>query len=563
MKNATTLALICLLALFNACDTLLNQDPKFEPSNEMEITASQMEMTVVPTTLYFENEQYDVSLNDQPLILVAQGDTALSFLTPAIEAGMYVIDVEDLDLRIHLTIKETNLPQSPDVFINELITELNIKILAFEDSLGSDEKLNGALLSFKKATEMATEQEKLEFALFYQANKEAFDVLLNEQLNSKAAFTSEFKKAVAIFIVSLVGAVESGQVLFSPASVNPYVLAGSLTIFLVSLKGIDYAYFKAKNAPVKVFENTISDIEDEWNNAPQLKSATSTLKFLNKEANVISLNSRVSSISGSDHGSSGFSTFFNAFDSYVSLLLKINDVIAFINEKQSFYSFSLVDLPSISGSSKKTTIGVDASTFGYYSFWVDDSRVQVDYYFVDEGKVSLTLTANTTTDLSVNPLKTTLHVRYKDEYSDQQTSNEVEITEYDPCLNTTAPVIRNPRVICEDGKTLILIDFTSDAGAGIWAGSGWCDQDDNCYPTRLYFKNPGAPEFTIAANSYSAELRSGNVNEGTIAIHVYGFNKSCSDPNAGDDYLNWLFPDYKWQIEQIDMCGKRSNIISL
>ncbi len=127
-----------------------------------------------------------------------------------------------------------------------------------------------------------------------------------------------------------------------------------------------------------------------------------------------------------------------------------------------------------------------------------------------------------------------------------------------PCPD--APVITGVTLGCDPKGIVIKVAFTAK-GSGILAsgGSGGCDMAQTCYPVRLYFMNPGAPQFEIAANGYSVYLISGTVNEGVVGIYIAG----CLSGKGPRESLEASYPNYRWQVQLMNKCNKRSSLVDL
>ncbi|WP_205573310.1 Ig-like domain-containing protein [Flavisolibacter nicotianae] len=123
-----------------------------------------------------------------------------------------------------------------------------------------------------------------------------------------------------------------------------------------------------------------------------------------------------------------------------------------------------------------------------------------------------------------------------------------------------APVINGITITCNaNGHFVFQVSFTAPgSGAVIGSGFGACDESQTCYPTRLYFLNPGAPNFTIAANSYSASLKSGTVNSGVIEIDL---GKNCVSGKTAAESLQLYYTDYRWRFQLMNKCNQRSGIV--
>lgn len=122
------------------------------------------------------------------------------------------------------------------------------------------------------------------------------------------------------------------------------------------------------------------------------------------------------------------------------------------------------------------------------------------------------------------------------------------------------PVINGVNITCNaSGHFVFEVSFTAPgSGAVIGSGYGACDESQTCYPTRLYFLNPGATDFMIAANGYSATLKSGTVNGGIIEIDL---GKNCVSGKSAAESLQLYYTNYRWRFQLMNKCNQRSAIV--
>lgn len=160
----------------------------------------------------------------------------------------------------------------------------------------------------------------------------------------------------------------------------------------------------------------------------------------------------------------------------------------------------------------------------------------------------LTLTIDEATDQT-----TTLEVIYR-----QKKIQTISATVTPPC--GSEPVITGVTMDCDPQGIRINVAFKAE-GAGIMAfgGSGWCDMANTCYPVRLYFFSPGASGFEIAANGYTVSMVSGTVNEGVVGIYI----KGCLPGKSAAESLAAYYPNYRWRVQLMNRCNKRSNTVEL
>lgn len=174
-----------------------------------------------------------------------------------------------------------------------------------------------------------------------------------------------------------------------------------------------------------------------------------------------------------------------------------------------------------------------------------------------DGSLKVRATTTATTDQSF-----TYNLAYSNpDFSPGLTKQVAATVIVNPCSSgtVTAPVITGIQTVCDNGKVRTLVSFTAD-GPGILIGGsyfGSCVETNQCYPVRLYFFSPGATAFSIAANGYSAQLLSGTVNQGVLAVDLSSYN-NCITGRTARQTMDYYYPNYQWQIELMNSCNLRS-----
>lgn len=431
-KSILYFVFLCGFVFVQSCSMIMpdDEDSEIEGGEEItkiELTAPQMTLVSISTSQYLSEDTYQGFLNNTFFTVYKEGDTTLTFLAPVIAPGLYELSLAELNLEVSLTIVETTLPESAEKTIQTFTDDLTAIYDELKDGSDNDLQLNAILSTYTQALAEASEQEKLEFALFYQANKEAFNnVMYPENLSSKSEHVVKFKQSVSLFLISLAGIVISGEVLFSPAADVPLIGLASLAGIVVSAVGIKTAYFDAKNSPVKVVELIIDEFQGELEN--QLKSAGQTIEFTNGVTKELSLNGTLLSVTTEDEGESAFANFFKGYRQYTSLVEKINSAVKYVNSKYSFSDIPLIEMDEVTTTGTSGTFAVNNENFDNYSISISNSYVDGDFGLEEDGKISITLTVSESVDLS-EPLATELNVFYEDEFGEYFSKVDILISE--------------------------------------------------------------------------------------------------------------------------------------
>ncbi|ANE51495.1 hypothetical protein [Flavisolibacter tropicus] len=188
-----------------------------------------------------------------------------------------------------------------------------------------------------------------------------------------------------------------------------------------------------------------------------------------------------------------------------------------------------------------------AIVVNYNDVTLVNSNPKVNYALLKgTSDFELTLSTDELTDQT-----TTVDVFYK-----QKKLQTISATVTTACGD--APVINGITLDCASSGIRFNVSFTA-GGSGIIpsGGSGWCDPAETCYPVRLYFLNPGATEWSIAYNGYSASMVSGTVNQGVVGIYI----KNCLSGKSAAESLQAYYTGYRWRVELMNRCNKRSNIV--
>lgn len=195
---------------------------------------------------------------------------------------------------------------------------------------------------------------------------------------------------------------------------------------------------------------------------------------------------------------------------------------------------------------------------------------------IDYNKISVSGNTNANVNIDITPIAgpagSFLLSFRTNQASEQRTSFDllydlkkvqnmsVAVISCDPSA-PTPPVINAVNLEClgaGNGRITINVSFTAP-GSGILmgSGSGSCDPALTCYPVRLYFLSAGATDWSIASNGYSANLKSGTVNNGVVQINLSGPG-DCLPGKSARESLTAYYGTHRWKVELMNKCNQRS-----
>lgn len=137
----------------------------------------------------------------------------------------------------------------------------------------------------------------------------------------------------------------------------------------------------------------------------------------------------------------------------------------------------------------------------------------------------------------------------------------VTFTAVTPCSEALAPVITGISFNCNsNGKYGVYVAFTSTGSdLLIGSGSGTCNLETNCYPSRLLIKDTVDPnsDFHVASNSYDARLFSGTPRQGVIEF-TFGYTGNCIPNKSAEESFRYYYSRFLWKVQLMNQCNKRS-----
>ncbi|MBV6644300.1 MAG: hypothetical protein KI790_02565 [Cyclobacteriaceae bacterium] len=422
---------ILLVLLANACskddDT---SDSGDDPAEDIFTTASTDVSTfqivnLKKTSNINLSQSYDGTFDEEPLTLNKATDSTLVFVVPAVEAGVYALSIPNLDFELDFTVTETILSDTPENILTGIEDEITTFSATVVDSTENQAELASAINSLTSLLDNATDTEKEELSLYYEANKETFDAILNLEIDNGrqeacllcASDNVKFSVAVLAF---------AGGVLVASAGVTPLERALAATVAVVGWTKARSLLKKITNERLKVIGTVIATLEEEINGG---RISNSTLSLVNGNPAILSFATNSRSITTADRSESDsdFIDFFSAFDRLNSSITLLNEIITAVNSLP-FVNIDLIDLSTIPASVESAPESVDAEVYDNFSFAIENTAIELTTKFIEAGKMEVTLTADNSVDLS-SELTTDLTISYQDDFNDLSETVDITLSE--------------------------------------------------------------------------------------------------------------------------------------
>jgi len=379
-----------------------------------EVFRSQIVTVDFPNTELTENE-YTGTLDGAEIILTKSEENKLLFIVPyTAELGVQDLVIPNLgNATIHYEVKETVLLQTPEATMGDFIANLD----TFSETLGTSTEDLGVqkiLDNFDAVYEHATDDEKKQMAVLYQANKATFDDIILNDFSSISGRNPEpgdvvtlAKHSYAVYVMA------AGAIV---ALVEPTGTGKVLGLALVGVGAYKArAYFipllEAKLNTITIAANTILGTNERSANA-------ATLSFEHDVTKTVSFNVMERGLTTADASKTEETivSFFKDYNKYNYYINKINTVIAWVNTNVPFVDFDLIALEQLPATSPQVSTPVTAAIFDKITFSVSDSNITlVTSTLSDNGQLDLKFKINGTP--TTVPVESFLKYAYTDKFS--------------------------------------------------------------------------------------------------------------------------------------------------
>jgi hypothetical protein len=573
-------AFICLF--FTAC-TKEDNEAKTETeliqlSTNKDIYASYEIVTFSTSENQISEPSFTATINGTE-ILVEQNENQASFILPNLPNGNYNLSFNNSNKKYNVTVKVQAISNisSADQYFNAIesgmqqgIAALNSQIVQLEqNSTDQDEyanlkkdveKYTNLLNGYKTSYNNLSTAEKAEFAKTIAANIASINEFNNLSSNLKSGISTlkiaqsvqdyekgvevskgAFAASVAFTAAHIPAMITTAKLIASP---NPWITTGAVlatglifTSYCINVDETITASHNLTSKAIKPFE-FISEIS-----APIFETGAEA---------VTAIQAKYRSLMNTDNADSG-STISSIIENYNNLKEKYN---GFVNALPSILKPGYI-MNSLKSTYQSTTRTIYNQYISITN--VSNTNVKLEQLNQADGSTKIKVTNTSDSDQTFT---------YDVNYTNSKFSNGLTKTVYAKVLaanscnegTTTAPVITSVDFDCNAANEIsILISFTAN-GSGIlpYGDYGACDVSTLCYPVRLYFMTPGDTEYGVAANGYSARLKSGTVNSGVVEITII----YCQNGKTPLESLQANYPNYKWKVELINQCNQRSNQVS-
>ncbi|MEQ9097864.1 MAG: hypothetical protein RIF36_13620 [Imperialibacter sp.] len=517
---------------------------------------------------------YTGQFGSEDITIGRANDTLLIAMVPNI-AGTFSLKatVEGKLLDLEMKVTAASEVTEPAVYLDEFVKQANFGQL--EASLDaqiaagtkSREAADATLKALQQAQaetlqmlQQATAEEIKEAASFIAVNRYLFDEIESSLAELRLAEGSNGGRVMVdaatrqklltlTFALAKIGAVVGGPALVM-VELGALIPGGVVGTKLWASAGATLGIAIFRNQIIKQKEiavQAVLDLFDDSMVAVQ-KSLTAEFQrtaqetFENGQLRKVNVNLRMRNLQPSDLNSE--------VSLYRNFVLAYNILTEFWNSYMAEFGNFPAMLPL-----KESTLTPAFQNMSLHV--VDNADVTGSLQWVD-GQYMAVFTSNVDADQDF-----TARFTYTEDYIDPiewDVDSHLKVIDCGEGIST-APVITGVSFSCgyPDGsnsdKIAILISFTAD-GPGIIAydGFGYCELADACYPTRLYFLDSPASTWQIAANGYDAELVSGTINAGVVAITI----KTCQEGKSARQSLDANYPGYQWKVQLINKCNQRS-----
>ena len=505
----------------------------------------------------------------------ANGDSAYVFIVPVTAPGAVTISIPAIERSNSVTIhiKSYTPISNPQTVINNFTTKRN-SIIDSITKVVSGSNFQPSAESITLITQIK-EEWNTQMALLSAADKELLAYVLERNMPdpSQSSFTSlppgyygkidgiqsdvgdrlvaaakAYVTVQTVCIATIPPLVVSGLAFFlAPNPVSGLIFLGLFTTFVISRES---AIRRAQEV------GKLNGVAEAITGSSVQR--TTAVEFFNNSEKSVTMNVGFRNLKTGDETIQA--DVANSFNKELLFATKDKEVEAIYNKAKAKTTKLTANYPGFNGAIGKqapTSVSLPVDGKDIIIKSVSDSRIGFTSSLSGSTR-KVKIASNSTTDIEFNML-----IAYKRNLDNKEVTQNIScLYKANNCSSMDPPVITGFNLDCNSNGVMVgLISFTANGtGAVIGSGGGSCDPATNCYPVRLYFKNPGATDFSIAYNGYGVILKSGTVNQGVIEINWAG--KGCMNGKTAEESLKAYYLNYEWKIELMNQCGQRSAQIS-
>ncbi len=525
----------------------------FEDGNEStyhggSVFQGQLVKVSIPDKL--NGQEFVGSLGNQSIKLTQMNDTGLYFMVPYdAPAGEQLLKIEEKpELLLAYTVVETKLLKSPEETFEPMISMMEgfsetIKM----DTLPAKSEVQATISNFLQIYQNASAEEKRQYALFYQANAELFDGIINDDYddlalknNSKDRFVLYVKCKASVLAMA-------GGVAVAILGVGPDKLIGVAVASIGCYKA--FGHLMTFNlAPVIKTNMVLDDVDGYFKKQNELK-------FYEGEEKELKIEFRERGVSMEDQGSNSAPStvgFFTTYYLYNSTVNTLNDIISWVNDNVFFADFKRMKNFQLPGT-RAEEIGELAETdYTGLSFSLKSDEAAIGMVRgLGTGKygISINSTSSSQTNLFI------LHYEYQDAFNEIKGFFPIELvpkcTDFDGKITVSFDGINGKMFVdvkdFPDSSTLyynapfqnqpgIYPNYSSVGGITI---SGYLKKGDTSH---LILKNEKGCEKTVPF--VVPDLVVGQPYQGGYIVHINGNGTSgyiLADKDASSS-ITWCKP---------------------
>jgi uncharacterized protein (TIGR02145 family) len=358
--------------------------------------------------------EYTGKFGGVDITLEKTDDKQLTFLVPEGTPGLKDLEIAALGVTIPYNVIPTVLPGTPEETIAPLVSGLESFAVTLDGSTSPEAaNLQNNLDSFNNYLENATEEDKMQLAIAYHANKELIDqVIANDFSNAEGRITWDDKVILIKFLVA-VSTIKIGSTL-AVKGWHPKIKALGIVIAgIATTASLDF-YVQFIQKEVKELGITINSLTGEND-----RNANNTeLIFTNDISKTLPITTSRRKITTADSNSTVelVADFFDARGRFNTAVNKVNEVIQYINDNVPFVSFGLMQTADLSATATPSNVATTSETFGKFQFSVNHPNLTlVNATHISDGQIAVRIKiTGTPTTL---PVESFLYYTYTDEFS--------------------------------------------------------------------------------------------------------------------------------------------------
>ncbi|MBK9327803.1 MAG: fibrobacter succinogenes major paralogous domain-containing protein [Sphingobacteriales bacterium] len=411
MKRKSSLVLLSITILIAGLFGCKKDSTDNTPINGGVVFTSQL---VFISTTNVTEEQYTATLGDVNVSVLKINDTVAVFQVPgSFAVGNTKLSIPDLNnLIVNYEVKMTVLANTPDIVLKELFDNIDV----FLGGIGSgadDTYVQSVLSSLDEFYSTATAADKTKMAIYYQANKELFNGIINDDFTlQRMGSLGECTVTLLKFVVtSFPFAAGVAVAWLAPDPVEKLL---AVVVASIGWRYTKLHYVEFTDCLMKAVNFVIDGISSSVNG-----------RILNSYINYtddIALSSSFSNIgrgviAGDRGASAGVDKFFTTYDLVNSSISRLNTIITFVNDNVLFTDIDLVDPFVVAGSNTESEASVTEEVFNAMSFSVASSNVSIKSKSFSDGNINLTLKINDPAAVSGDYIDTELNYSYSDYFN--------------------------------------------------------------------------------------------------------------------------------------------------